>query len=106
MERLTNEPDSATFSPGVDRALEILEQLGSEPLTLSELSAKLGFPNLGERLPAGMLRRRAVTFVPSALPARGRQQRDLDALGRVLRQRAAAAERLVVGMREHRHQSQ
>jgi len=31
MERLTNEPDSATYSPGVDRALEILEHLGGSP---------------------------------------------------------------------------
>jgi DNA-binding IclR family transcriptional regulator len=64
MERLTNEPDSATFSPGVDRALEILEQLGSEPLTLSELSAKLGFP------------KNAVFRITNTLKARGYLARD------------------------------
>ena len=64
MERLTNEPDSATFSPGVDRALEILERLGSEPLTLSELSARLGFP------------KNAVFRITNTLKARGYLARD------------------------------
>ena len=64
MERLTNEPDSATYSPGVDRALEILERLGSEPLTLSELSASLGFP------------KNAVFRITNTLKARGYLARD------------------------------
>ena len=64
MERLTNEPDSATFSPGVDRALEILELLGNEPLTLSELSARLGFP------------KNAVFRITNTLKARGYLARD------------------------------
>ena len=64
MERLTNEPDSATFSPGVDRALEILERLGSSPLTLSELSAQLGFP------------KNAVFRITNTLKARGYLARD------------------------------
>lgn len=66
MERLTSEPDSATFSPGVDRALEILEQLGSSAagLTLSELSAQLGFP------------KNAVFRITNTLKARGYLARD------------------------------
>src|SRR6187401_575688 len=66
MERLTNEPDSATFSPGVDRALEILERLGSAAggLTLSELSAQLGFP------------KNAVFRITNTLKARGYLARD------------------------------
>lgn len=64
MERLTNEPDSATFSPGVDRALEILERLGQAPLTLSELSAQLGFP------------KNAVFRITNTLKARGYLARD------------------------------
>jgi len=66
MERLTNEPDSATFSPGVDRALEILEALGGSAggLTLSELSAKLGFP------------KNAVFRITNTLRARGYLARD------------------------------
>src|SRR5215831_14112448 len=66
MERLTNEPDSATFSPGVERALEILEQLGRSPagLTLSELSAQLGFP------------KNAVFRITNTLKARGYLVRD------------------------------
>jgi DNA-binding IclR family transcriptional regulator len=38
--------DSAVYSPSVDRALEILEQLGTAPsgLTLAELTAHLGYP--------------------------------------------------------------
>lgn len=66
MERLTNEPDSATFSPGVDRALEILERLGASAggLTLSELSAQLGFP------------KNAVFRITNTLKARGYLARD------------------------------
>src|SRR5436190_9263483 len=66
MERLTNEPDSATFSPGVGRALEILELLGSSAagLTLSELSAELGFP------------KNAVFRITNTLRARGYLARD------------------------------
>jgi len=66
MERLTSEPDSATFSPGVERALEILEQLGRSPagLTLSELSAQLGFP------------KNAVFRITNTLRARGYLARD------------------------------
>ncbi len=66
MERLTNEPDSATFSPGVERALEILEQLGRSPagLTLSELSAQLGFP------------KNAVFRITNTLKGRGYLARD------------------------------
>ena len=66
MERLTNEPDSATFSPGVDRALEILERLGGAAggLTLSELSAQLGFP------------KNAVFRITNTLKARGYLARD------------------------------
>ena len=66
MERLTNEPDSATYSPGVDRALEILELLGSAAggLTLSELSARLGFP------------KNAVFRITNTLKARGYLARD------------------------------
>jgi DNA-binding IclR family transcriptional regulator len=65
MERLS-EPDSATFSPGVDRALEILELLGSAAggLTLSELSARLGFP------------KNAVFRITNTLKARGYLSRD------------------------------
>jgi len=66
MERLTNEPDSATYSPGVDRALEILERLGAAAggLTLSELSAQLGFP------------KNAVFRITNTLKARGYLARD------------------------------
>src|SRR6185436_19181643 len=66
MERLTSEPDSATFSPGVDRALEILERLGAAAggLTLSELSAQLGFP------------KNAVFRITNTLKARGYLARD------------------------------
>jgi DNA-binding IclR family transcriptional regulator len=66
MERLTNEPDSAVFSPGVDRALVILERLGSAAggLTLSELSSKLGFP------------KNAVFRITNTLRARGYLARD------------------------------
>jgi DNA-binding IclR family transcriptional regulator len=66
MERLTGDPDSATFSPGVDRALEILEQLGASEggLTLSELSAQLGFP------------KNAVFRITNTLKARGYLARD------------------------------
>jgi DNA-binding IclR family transcriptional regulator len=65
MERLS-EPDSATFSPGVDRALEILERLGASGggLTLSELSARLGFP------------KNAVFRITNTLKARGYLARD------------------------------
>src|SRR5947208_6004457 len=66
MERLSGEPDSAVFSPGVDRALEILEQLGGSAggLTLSELSAQLGFP------------KNAVFRITNTLKARGYLARD------------------------------
>jgi DNA-binding IclR family transcriptional regulator len=66
MERLTSEPDSGTFSPGVDRALEILEELGRFPagLTMSELSAQLGFP------------KNAVFRITNTLKARGYLARD------------------------------
>ena len=66
MERLASEPDSATFSPGVDRALEILERLGASDggLTLSELSAQLGFP------------KNAVFRITNTLKARGYLARD------------------------------
>ena len=66
MERLTGEPDSATFSPGVDRALEILERLGAAEagLTLSELSAQLGFP------------KNAVFRITNTLKSRGYLSRD------------------------------
>ncbi len=66
MERLTAEPDSATFSPGVDRALEILERLGAAEggLTLSELSAQLGFP------------KNAVFRITNTLKSRGYLARD------------------------------
>jgi DNA-binding IclR family transcriptional regulator len=66
MERVSGEPDSATFSPGVDRALEILELLGSSDggLTLSELSARLGFP------------KNAVFRITNTLKARGYLARD------------------------------
>jgi DNA-binding IclR family transcriptional regulator len=66
MERLTGEPDSALFSPGVERALEILEHLGTSPggLTLSELSAQLGFP------------KNAVFRITNTLRARGYLARD------------------------------
>jgi DNA-binding IclR family transcriptional regulator len=66
MERLTNEPDSATFSPGVDRAFEILEHLGSSAggLTLSEISAQLEFP------------KNAVFRITNTLKARGYLARD------------------------------
>jgi len=66
MERLADGPDSATFSPGVDRALEILERLGAAEagLTLSELSARLGFP------------KNAVFRITNTLKARGYLARD------------------------------
>jgi DNA-binding IclR family transcriptional regulator len=66
MERLSHEPDSATFSPGVDRALEILERLGSSAagLTLSALSSQLGFP------------KNAVFRITNTLKARGYLARD------------------------------
>ncbi|MBV8882068.1 MAG: IclR family transcriptional regulator [Planctomycetaceae bacterium] len=66
MERLSGEPDSATYSPGVDRALEILERLGASDggLTLSELSARLGFP------------KNAVFRITNTLKARGYLARD------------------------------
>jgi len=66
MERLAGEPDSATFSPGADRAMEILERLGGSPggLTLSELSAALGFP------------KNAVFRITNTLKARGYLARD------------------------------
>ena len=66
MERLAGEPDSATFSPGVDRALEILEALGASDggLSLSELSAQLGFP------------KNAVFRITNTLKARGYLARD------------------------------
>jgi len=69
MERLKAEPDevdSAVYSPGVDRALEILERLGgtSGGLTLSELSAQLGFP------------KNAVFRITNTLKARGYLARD------------------------------
>lgn len=69
MERLKAEPeevDSAVYSPGVDRALEILEQLGksSGGLTLSELSVRLGFP------------KNAVFRITNTLKARGYLSRD------------------------------
>src|SRR6185436_8671369 len=54
------------FSPGVERALEILEQLGTSPggLTLSELSAQLGLP------------KNAVFRITNTLKARGYLARD------------------------------
>jgi len=69
MERLRAEPDevdSAVYSPGVDRALEILEHLGktSAGLTLSELSAQLGYP------------KNAVFRITNTLKARGYLVRD------------------------------
>lgn len=66
MEQLTYEPDSATQSPGVSRALEILERLGSAArgLTLSELSAQLGFP------------KNAVFRITNTLKVRGYLARD------------------------------
>jgi DNA-binding IclR family transcriptional regulator len=66
MERMTGESGSATFSPGVDRALEILEHLGAavSGLTLSELSAQLGFP------------KNAVFRITNTLKARGYLARD------------------------------
>jgi DNA-binding IclR family transcriptional regulator len=69
MERVNAEPDevdSAVYSPGVDRALEILERLGgtSGGLTLSELSAQLGFP------------KNAVFRITNTLKARGYLARD------------------------------
>ena len=69
MERLKAEPDevdSAVFSPGVERALEILEHLGktSAGLTLSELSAQLGYP------------KNAVFRITNTLKARGYLARD------------------------------
>jgi len=66
MERLSSELDSATFSPGVDRALEILEHLGSASggLTLSEMSAQLGFP------------KNAVFRITNTLKTRGYLARD------------------------------
>jgi IclR family acetate operon transcriptional repressor len=66
MERLTSEPDSAVFSPGVERALGILELLGRSAagLTLSELSAQLRFP------------KNAVFRITNTLRARGYLARD------------------------------
>lgn len=70
MERLRIDPDeavdSATFSPGVARALEILEALGASAggLSLSELSSKLGFP------------KNAVFRITNTLKARGYLARD------------------------------
>jgi DNA-binding IclR family transcriptional regulator len=66
MERLVGEADSGTFSPGVERALEILEALGASEggLTLSELSAALGFP------------KNAVFRITNTLKARGYLARD------------------------------
>ena len=66
MERLSGDPDSATFSPGVDRALEILERLGASEggLTLSEMSAQLGFP------------KNAVFRITNTLKSRGYLARD------------------------------
>ena len=62
--------DSAVRSPGVERALEILELLGTEPagLTLSVLSARLGFP------------KNAVFRITNTLRGRGYLERDDDSL--------------------------
>ncbi len=65
--RPVEEPvDSGFSTPSVDRALEILERLGESPggLTLSELSAALGFP------------KNAVFRIASTLRARGYLARD------------------------------
>jgi IclR family acetate operon transcriptional repressor len=66
MERMTGVPAASATSPGVDRALEILEHLGAAPggLTLSELSAQLGFP------------KNAVFRITNTLKARGYLSRD------------------------------
>lgn len=70
MERLTGDADEAIdsglFSPAVSRALEILEHLGTSAggLTLSELSAGLGFP------------KNAVFRITNTLKARGYLVRD------------------------------
>ncbi len=44
--------------------------------------------------------------IPARVASRGSQQGHVDAFRRVLRQRSAEAQRLVVGMRQHGHQSQ
>ena len=62
--------------------------------------------NPRERVRAGMLRRIAMPAEPAALAARRGDERRLDAFGRIPRQRAPDAERLIIGMGEHRQQSQ
>ena len=43
--------------------------------------------------------------VAAAVAARGGQQKDIDAFGRVFRERAADTQRFVIGVRQHGHQS-
>ena len=68
--------------------------------------AQLRLTDLSQRLPAGMLRIvRTVAPVAAAVAARRGHQRDFDAFGSVLRERAAHAQGFVIGVREDRHQS-
>ena len=66
---------------------------------------QLRLPHLRERFWTGMPGIvRTMTAVASAVAAGGGEQKHVNAFGRVLGERAADAERLIVWVREHGHQ--
>ena len=67
--------------------------------------AQLSLTDLRQRQRAGMLRIvGTMAAVTAAVTARGGQQKDVDAFGRVFRERASHAQGFVIGVREHGHQ--
>jgi len=67
--------------------------------------AQFRFADFRQRQRAGMLRiAGTMAAVTAGVAACGGQQKDVHAFGRVFRQRASRAQRLVVRVREHGHQ--
>ena len=90
----------------IELLIAIVEQRSSRarPAPRPRRAAPLSRISASATAPGMLGRTGPMPAVSAGIAARGGQQKDVDAFGRVLRQRAADAQRFVVGMGEHREQ--
>ena len=102
-----NQPgDHFSGNSAIERLIVIVEEREFANAEHGNRRPQFRLANPSELLRARMLPRFAMAVVAPALPAGRGHEKNLDSLGRILGERSADPQGLVIRMRENRHQAE